>query len=209
MWCTQCHTSFSWRDGSRITTTIHNPHAVAWRRQQREEERHIVVQDVDACALPDISLILPSSALLRGGRRDTTGLAAPYRAIAEVTEWLPYLREAITRAGDKFRIYRLRYILGEFNEKTYGHHLYRLAHRVQHVRTYHDIFDTLRTVGLRVFHNIARREKTAVEGLHMLGEVRTFVNNTIKKELPQLGKIDPITVDWVIRYDKRIQSLIT
>lgn len=35
MWCTQCHTAFSWRSG-RIETRIHNPHYYAWLRQNSE-----------------------------------------------------------------------------------------------------------------------------------------------------------------------------
>jgi len=33
MWCTQCHTAFSWRRGT-IETRIHNPHFYEWQRQQ-------------------------------------------------------------------------------------------------------------------------------------------------------------------------------
>jgi len=33
MWCTQCHTAFSWRRGT-IETRVHNPHYYEWQRQQ-------------------------------------------------------------------------------------------------------------------------------------------------------------------------------
>jgi len=33
MWCTQCHTAFSWRSG-QIQTNVHNPHYYEWLRRQ-------------------------------------------------------------------------------------------------------------------------------------------------------------------------------
>ena len=31
MWCTQCHQTFSWRTGMKVTGVIHNPHFIAWQ----------------------------------------------------------------------------------------------------------------------------------------------------------------------------------
>jgi hypothetical protein len=37
MWCTQCHTAFSWKTG-RTETVIHNPHYYEWMRKQTHGE---------------------------------------------------------------------------------------------------------------------------------------------------------------------------
>jgi hypothetical protein len=45
MWCTQCHTAFSWRSG-RIETHIHNPHFYEWQRRTNGGQAPRVVGDV-------------------------------------------------------------------------------------------------------------------------------------------------------------------
>jgi hypothetical protein len=37
MFCTQCHTAFSWRTGEVVTRHIHNPHYYEWMRQNTDD----------------------------------------------------------------------------------------------------------------------------------------------------------------------------
>lgn len=41
MWCTQCHTTFSWSSGTIITGTIHNPHFYEWMQQNGTAPRNL------------------------------------------------------------------------------------------------------------------------------------------------------------------------
>ena len=60
MWCTQCHTAFSWRTGRIETHTVHNPHYYEYQRAHGTLPR--AVGDVPCGGFPDwqhINRLLP------------------------------------------------------------------------------------------------------------------------------------------------------
>lgn len=66
MWCTQCHTGFSWKTGA-IQNRVHNPHFFEWQRQNNNGDAPRRVGDVecgrdlgDSRALMSIRKILSS-----------------------------------------------------------------------------------------------------------------------------------------------------
>ena len=48
MWCTQCHTAFSWRTGT-IEKTIHNPHYYEWMRKSGKEIPRAIGDNINNC----------------------------------------------------------------------------------------------------------------------------------------------------------------
>lgn len=54
MFCTSCHTAFSWRTLEIVQGAIHNPHYFAWRQAQGVNER--TIGDIQCGGVPDQSL---------------------------------------------------------------------------------------------------------------------------------------------------------
>lgn len=54
MWCTQCHTPFSWKTGLKVTGVVHNPHFYAWQNKGGGEARVNVPGAVMCGGLPHL-----------------------------------------------------------------------------------------------------------------------------------------------------------
>lgn len=56
MYCTQCHTAFSWRTGRIETGPVHNPHFYEWQRQQNGGVAPRVPGDIPCGGMPTMGM---------------------------------------------------------------------------------------------------------------------------------------------------------
>lgn len=57
MWCTQCHVTFSWTTGLKVTGTIHNPHYYEWKKNNAETATFRNVGEILCGGVPDLNYI--------------------------------------------------------------------------------------------------------------------------------------------------------
>jgi hypothetical protein len=124
MWCTQCHTAFSWNTG-RVETRIHNPHFYEWQRNNNNGHAPRVAGDDDACGrtLRVAGLIdAISLAILNAGIRKEDVIAANLNEmITRVVMFSRYdlgtYRPDHVVNNEKIRV---KYIMGEIDEKKFA-----------------------------------------------------------------------------------------
>lgn len=131
MWCTQCHTAFSWRTG-QIETHIHNPHFYEWQRRNNNGQAPRVAGDIP-CGGIYLDYRMPmiiNQALRRKlneqdvlGRdsEDTTKL---FRRIERIVQSSLHLREVqlptyrVNHVEDNLEL-RVSYLMNEITEEEF------------------------------------------------------------------------------------------
>jgi len=102
MWCTQCHTAFSWKTG-RIETQIHNPHFYEWQRRNNNGQAPRVAGDIPCDGEMDYRLHhFIIAELQRKIRRDEPNLL--YRRIERIVQSTVHLR------GVQLPLYRVDHV---------------------------------------------------------------------------------------------------
>jgi len=153
MWCTSCHTAFSWRTGAIEQNMIHNPHYFEYMRRTGGGQMPRANGDIPCGGFPNVQSVM----------RIFSRLKAP-----EKTDRLFYiLRELLhihAVVVPSFQIYNARdqnvdlrvlYILGEVQEADWKRKLQiREKHRVK-CRDMRMILDTLIAVCVDIFQRVA------------------------------------------------------
>ena len=112
MYCTQCHTAFSWRSGRIETGVIHNPHYYEFMRNRGTLPRN--PGDVPCGGFPEWSVI---SRLVTRTHIFWTIIAGAHRSWAHC-QWALIPRYTVNNNQDN-RDLRIKYMIGDFLEEEF------------------------------------------------------------------------------------------
>lgn len=122
MWCTVCHTAFSWRTGQKVTGVIHNPHFYQFQRQTHNQLLR-EPGDIPCGGLPTHRELV--QAISRDGRailgaHDAEFLMSCHRLIVHIedVERHRYNTEALPNESANVDL-RILYMLNELTVDTF------------------------------------------------------------------------------------------
>lgn len=147
MWCTQCHTAFSWDTGAIEKGMIHNPHYFELQAKLgtvRRNERDVPCGGVDAQWILN-SIRTQTTARVERGEFSTNGQRRYINDYEQVLQRVGEVNDRVTRLVDTdFLETRIAYLGGKLNEKTFRAAIFRIERKNEKMREERQILETFR-----------------------------------------------------------------
>lgn len=165
MWCTICHTAFSWRTG-RTESAIHNPHYFEYMRKQSPSG------EIPRTCNGELNYHIYETIRWRANsRRKYLGYPQDIAHVGEIVRNVVHITHAELRRYPEFDVgtnedLRVRYMLGEISETTFKVLLQRSEKGTQKRRQIREIFLMIQTTSSdiinRLCENLLREELEVV-----------------------------------------------
>jgi len=201
MWCTDCHTAFSWNTGQVVNGVVHNPHYYEFLRKQGNGVAPRNAGDVPCGGIPGYRQM--TVALNRLDRPTQAIVMSIHRITAEISDQRILQYQAQFNVNDNGDL-AVRYLMKEIDKNDMKVELAkRETKRAKHlaIRAVLEMFVTTSTMML---NNIVENPPAGMDAfdntLIEYTNLRTYVNDSLMNvsrmkncSVPQIGK----TWNWV------------
>jgi hypothetical protein len=156
MWCTQCHTAFSWRTGT-VETHIHNPHYYQWMRQTGQHLAPVPQAQQLGGAAPGAGgaagagACQPPTEVFRiiGWRQSKDKSLSEWIRVCQHVEnvermmWAHTVRTENTRHAEEKRVLRVKRLVKDIDDAAWGTKLQKLerdSNKARRILAIYDMF---------------------------------------------------------------------
>jgi len=172
MWCTQCHTAFSWNTGRVETHRVHNPHYYDWMRQNGNLPRE--PGDIPCGGLPPIEhlpMIFTRQNMYGPDMRSPTKkqLGNIHRTHTHI-QWVTMGRYIAEDRATGNRDLRIKYMLKDFTEEVFKKKLQQREKAREKKEAIRQVLEMYQAVTVDLFRTLMANndENAAIQAFHNL-----------------------------------------
>ena len=184
MWCTQCHTSFSWSSGEVIKGRVHNPHFYEWMRHNTQAQVQRELGDIPCGGLISLHQLKKLTAPLSS--EDIKFAFDTHRELLDIQDVrLPFYRtDAVANNMDL----RIQFLMNSISAEKFKETLQKREKKSIRYREIYDVLEMFLFTSIDMINNLT------------IDPVKMFP--TFEKEVTELSKFGNAQLSKISkRYD--------
>ena len=173
MWCTQCHTAFSWRTGEKVNGNVHNPHFYEFQRNRGNAGRELA--DVPCGGRPHVHEVRQIFNSIRNSQEYMD--FQNYHRLVNHIDLVERPRYPTTIGQMNNMDLRVKYMMGEVSDEMFKHILQKREKSNQKKREIGLIFEMFTNIADDLMRQTLI-SKEIKQNLNMLIELTKYCNRS-------------------------------